>query len=87
MEIKKETIYLENSFKLFLNKCMDRIRDTKNLPKEKNRLIRIAAKLLSYVVKSGFKFEYAHPTERIERDELYEEFCSELKKDLDKGIK
>jgi hypothetical protein len=73
MEIKKEFIYLQNAFNLFLVKHLDRIR--------------IAAHLTAKIIKTGFKFAYAYPFERTNRDECYKNFCDELQKDLNRGLK
>jgi hypothetical protein len=72
-KIKKEYIYFQNAFSLFLVKSVSRIR--------------IAANLTATAIKIGFKFAYVYPCEKAERDKCYAEFCDQLFKSLNKGIK
>lgn len=68
----KEYIYHENAFNLFLVKHLDRIR--------------VAGYLAAKAIKAGFKFAYAYPFERRDRDNAYNEFCNVLQEQLKKGL-
>jgi len=72
MEFKKEISYLTTSFSLFLVQHVGRIR--------------IAANITAKAIQAGFKFAYAYPPEKTERDKCYKQFCDVLFKSLSKGL-
>lgn len=72
MEFKKEISYLTTSFSLFIVRHLGRMA--------------IAANITAKAIKAGFKFAYAYPFEKTERDKCYKQFCDVLFKSLNRGI-